>query len=339
MRESLARLISVVIPAYNSASTLRLTLPSILRQNPSLVQDITVVDSSDDGGMQSIIEGFSPLGVRFITSGVRVMPGIQRNLGARATRGRLLLFLDADVIPEPDYVDKIAFRFSQGCRAGCGSVMPAAFQARRALPVAQYFIQLSEFMPRGQARGLPYFLGCSNFCERDLFEAAGGFPEIRASEDVLYGAEVRKFERIWFLPEAKVQHIFRERWRGFLANQRLLGKYVAVYRKMARESWICKGIAPYVLFPAFFAFKLLRILPRIVASGFTNVLSLTLVSPIFALGIASWCVGFVEGLRATVERPPRGLAGEGSSWASLPRSREARSVHPPSPRMSLEKED
>jgi len=339
MPESQTRLISIVIPAYNSAGTLRLTLPSILSQNQRLVQDITVVDSSDDGGMKAIIKGFSPLGVRFINSGVRVMPGIQRNLGARASGGRLLLFLDADVILEPDYLDKIASRYRQGCMAGCGSVLPAAFQARRAIPMAQYFIQLSEFMPRGPARELPYFLGCSNFCDRDLFEAAGGFPEIRASEDVLYGADVRKFERIWFLPEARVQHIFRERWRGFLGNQRLLGRYVAVYRRLARETWMSKGIAPYVLFPAFFAFKLLRILPRIAGSGFANIIGLVLVSPIFTVGLASWCLGFVEGLRAEAERPPRGLASEGSAWPVLPDRGRSSGLGPPCQRMSLEKED
>ena len=297
MAEPTAALVSIVIPAFNSGMTLGLTLPSILRQDRSLIADITVVDSSDDGGMESIIEAYAPLGLRFINSGLRVMPARQRNIGARASKGKLLLFLDADVILEDDYVRKIVYRFSNGFRAGFGAVELPDFQAWRALPLAQYYIQLSEYIPRGEARGKPFFLGCSAFCDRELFEAVGGYPEIRASEDVLFGKAVSRIETIWFVPEARVKHIFREKWSGFLANQRLLGKYTAVCRKDESESWIYRGFAPVALLPLFFAFKLFRILPRILSSGIWHLFKFALVSSLFTLGIVSWCLGFIDGLQ------------------------------------------
>lgn len=295
------KLVSIIIPAYNSSGTLKWTLPTIISQDASLIEDILVVDSSDDGTTEALIEKFSSQGIRFINSGTRIMPAIQRNIGARMSRGRLLLFLDSDVLLEKDYVRKIVARYQAGCKAGFGSVELPDFQKRKALALAQYYVQLNEYIPRGEARKKPFFLGCSNFCDRELFEAAGGYPPIRASEDVLYGQNVNERESIWFVPEARVQHIFRESWKGFLANQRMLGKYVALYRKGEKRRWFYNPIASIPLFPAFFVFKILRILPRIAAAGSVHVAQFLLVSPLFNLGIAYWCIGFIEGTREEQE--------------------------------------
>lgn len=287
-------MVSIVIPAFNSTKTLSITLPSILAQDRSLISDIIVVDSSDDGLMDRLIAEFEPQGVRFITSGIRVMPAVQRNIGARASSGKILLFLDSDVILEPDYVAKIVAFHREGKTAGFGSVTIPSFQSRIVPVVAQYYLQLNEYLPGGKPRRKPFVLGCSNYVEREVFEKVGGYPEIRAAEDVLYGFKLNEACPIWFLPSASVAHIFREDWEGFFRNQELLGKYVARYRMEKSRGLAFRGPMPVLLSPAFFLVKWLRISPRILGAGLRHALSSLSVAPAFLMGLAHWVKGFVR---------------------------------------------
>lgn len=287
------KLVSIIIPSFNSAKTLKHTLPSILRQNRELIADIIVVDSSDDPSIQSLIDEFSPRGIRFINSGLRVMPARQRNIGAKEARGQLLLFLDSDVILDEGYVAQVADFYLKGHRAGFGSVKLADFQKRKVTVVAQYYLQLNEYLPAGKPRIKPFVLGCSNWVEREIFMKIGGYPEILAAEDVLYGFLLGKECDIWFFPQATVAHIFREDWSGYFRNQRHLGTYVARYRKRESRSFAFRGYMPILFFPVFFAIKASRILPRIIAAGPVHALKCLLVGPAFAVGLHHWCAGFV----------------------------------------------
>ena len=91
------------------------------------------------------------------------------------------------------------------------------------------------------------------FCERGLFERVKGFPEIRASEDVVFGLEVSELADLWFIPDIKVLHIFRESWSSFINNQVLLGKHIIIYRKQLYETFLYKGIMPILLIPFVFS--------------------------------------------------------------------------------------
>jgi glycosyltransferase involved in cell wall biosynthesis len=290
--------LSVVIPSYNSTKTLKRTIPSIMLQDQSLIQEVIIVDSSDDGKMATFMQNYSAYQkLRFIVSGVRIMPAMQRNIGAQASQGRLLLFLDADVVLEPDYIRKIVEHYNQGYLAGCGSVVLHSTQRRKAISVAQYYMQLNEYLPIGGDRPIDFPTGCNNFCDRDLFNAVGGFPELRAAEDVLYGLAIKERALFWFVPEAKVAHIFREDWSSFYKNQAMLGQYVARYRKQRSASFTLSGIMPLLLSPAFYAFKLLRIMLRIAKSGWSNILRFLWCSPYFLVGLAFWTIGFTKEAR------------------------------------------
>jgi len=288
------KLISIIIPAFNSTQTLNRTLPSIIAQDWSLIEEVVVVDSSDDERMGALIGKYEIKGIRFINAGKRVMPAIQRNIGARASSGELIVFLDSDVILSAGYITKIAEYYRAGHMSGFGAVEVPSFQAKKILPLAQYFLQLNEYLPRGKARIMPFVSGCNNFCARRIFEAAGGFPEVRASEDVLFGINIRKLTEIWFFPDACVAHIFREEWPGFKKNQEMLGKYVAKYRKKVSSSLVFRGPAPFILYPVFLGVKLIKMIPRILAAGPRTAFHLLRVLPVFLIGLCYWTNGFVK---------------------------------------------
>lgn len=94
--------ISVIIPAYNAATTLRSTVVSAQKQTIKNIQIIIVDDGSTDQTAQIMLELASEDSrIRAISrsnSGVSAA----RNFGAEIARGRLLAFLDADDQWQPD---------------------------------------------------------------------------------------------------------------------------------------------------------------------------------------------------------------------------------------------
>jgi len=97
--------VSVIIPAYNAAATIAATVESVLAQSFRDFEIIAVDDGSTDH-TREILAGF---GVR-----VRLIeqhndgPAAARNVGARASAGDLLAFLDADDLWRPTMLERAA---------------------------------------------------------------------------------------------------------------------------------------------------------------------------------------------------------------------------------------
>jgi glycosyltransferase involved in cell wall biosynthesis len=268
---------------------------------------VIIVDSSDDGKIGELASCYHSEKIKFVCSGVRVMPAAGRNIGARKAKGNVLIFLDADVIPHQNFINNVAAAYMKGYKAGCGSITLPEFQKENAVAVAQYYLQLSEYIPVGPERVKNFPVGCVVFCEKNVFVRAGGFPEIRAAEDVLFGHRINKITPLWFIPDICVAHIFREDVKGFLSNQKLLGKYAAIYRKKESKSIFLAGFLSKILFPVFYFYKCCLVANRVMHAGPVHILKLLKASRYFFLGIWHWTAGFEEGtgkLRVREFPPP-----------------------------------
>jgi hypothetical protein len=223
------------------------------------------------------------------------MPATGRNIGVREASGSVLAFIDSDAYPVEDWLSEIGAAFEEGTRIGGGSLKCPDFQKWKPLALAQYFLQFNEFLGTGARRVKVFVPSVNLFCEKALFEEVGGFPEIRASEDVLFGLGAGKWAPIFFEPTAKVYHIFRENLGAYLRNQEILGKYILIYSRMHYNSWMYRGLMPALLLPAFVAFKFFRIVWRILATGdFAEMGRFLLSLPLFLLGLSYWTLGFLR---------------------------------------------
>lgn len=106
-------LMSVVIPAYNAALTLRGALASLaaLRYDPGRFETVVVDDGSTDG-TGSIIREFAASATMRIVHVRRERtngggPGTARNAGLDVARGRIIAFTDADCVVDPDWLSVI----------------------------------------------------------------------------------------------------------------------------------------------------------------------------------------------------------------------------------------
>lgn len=122
----LPHLISIVIPAFNAAGSLELTLGAVaqLHLPPGWLIEVVV---SDDGSTDNTVEFVEQLGVPFPLRVVRgeVNRGraAARNRGVAESDGEYVLFLDADcVLTSRDALDGAVAKIESGCDAVVGVV-------------------------------------------------------------------------------------------------------------------------------------------------------------------------------------------------------------------------
>lgn len=108
--------LSVIIPLFNKKNEIRDTIESVLRQTISNFELIVVDDGSTDGSCDIITEILDAR-IRLIrqpNQGVSVA----RNTGIQNAKGELLLFLDADDLWEPYFIEEIVSLHNQFPQAG-----------------------------------------------------------------------------------------------------------------------------------------------------------------------------------------------------------------------------
>jgi glycosyltransferase involved in cell wall biosynthesis len=94
--------ISVVIPMFNSAATIRRAMGSVFQQSYQPIEIIVVDDGSHDDGVAIIRESFC--GVK-VVSQKNLGTSAARNAGILAATSDWIAFLDADDIWLPNHLE------------------------------------------------------------------------------------------------------------------------------------------------------------------------------------------------------------------------------------------
>ncbi|MDR1651656.1 MAG: glycosyltransferase, partial [Synergistaceae bacterium] len=117
-------LISVVVPAYNSAGKIAVTLGSLIAQDYENLEIIAVNDASGDDTADVAREvlGNSSRPWKVIDHEVNRGVSVARNTGMDASRGEYLAFVDADDTVENDYISGLfrSIEATGGDVAVCG---------------------------------------------------------------------------------------------------------------------------------------------------------------------------------------------------------------------------
>lgn len=101
--------ISVIMPVYNGADFILLSLPPLIdmRERGEILEVIVIDDGSTDDSRQVA----QHLGARVESSGGRMGPGGARNQAAEIAHGEILWFVDADVVVHANAANYVASGF------------------------------------------------------------------------------------------------------------------------------------------------------------------------------------------------------------------------------------
>lgn len=229
--------LSIIIPTLNEEKYLPLLLNSIRQQNirrgeedkssslPSLslgessVYEVIVADAGSKDGTLEVARSF---GGKVVAGG---SPARGRNEGAKAARGDLLLFLDADVILPPGFLEDFLKKFEEKKL----DIASAAFMIIEKKPI----YRLGEALFNLYFKINQHFFPCAGgFCilvKKELHQKLGGFDEtIKVEEDFFYARSAKK--------KAAKFHFF---WspKFFLSARRIEkeGKIKSLFKYLAIE--------------------------------------------------------------------------------------------------------
>lgn len=292
--------VSVIIPSYNSIKTIGRTLQALENQTSlKSIVEIIIVDSSDDDATHDFLLKYTNPIKTVIRSGYKVIPSVQRNIGAKQAKAQLICFIDSDAIPSNNWIEKIIEAYQQGYKVGGGSYLIPDFQKNKNIAWAEYFLEFSQFInTRTTVHKTNMVPSCNLFCDKKIFEDVNGFPEIRAAEDSHFGLEIaRKGYQMTFHPDIRVYHIFRENKKHYLKNERMLGQYNFIYRRNSSNLFIFNAFFPVLLLPFFALVKLSFVFTRVLKSGKTNIKFFFISFPLILQGLFAWTKGVIDGVK------------------------------------------
>ncbi|WP_172669675.1 glycosyltransferase [Arsenicicoccus sp. oral taxon 190] len=215
--------VAVVIPCYDQQAQLDLVLAALELQTLPLDQLEVVV--ADDGSAVPPVLGDRPYPVRLLRqpdAGFRAAAA--RHLGAGATSAPVLCFLDADTVPEPDYLRRLAAVVHDGPRgtlavgrrrhADLAGWTPQRLRPWRegdapAPPLLDEPAWLREGYARTQDlraaddRSYRFVISAVMALPRELYDAAGGFDP----GFVGYGGEDWDLAHRCWLAGADLRHV------------------------------------------------------------------------------------------------------------------------------------
>lgn len=288
--DKVATRVSVIIPNLNSP-VLGKTIASLREQTFGFDQLEILVVGLDDAGLIAPEDG-----IRFISTGVPVNQAVARNIGIRLAQGSFLLFLDADGVAAPNWVETIFSLLDSGKPAVGGAI---TFPTDNYWLVCDNVTFFHEYMPSkrtGERRYLPTLnLGV----RRDVIQEVGAFNEaFPLVEDIEF--TVRMFARgyiPYFTSATSVQHCPQNRgfqqtlYRSFVSGEHSIQIRLChrdVYRTplFARSALLLLVLSP--LIAAYTTLKIFAVDRAMLRYWYTL--------PVVFFSKLAWCLGAAKSL-------------------------------------------
>lgn len=294
-------LATILICSYNQAPLLRRALAALARQSPPLGADseVLVVDdaSTDDTAAVCAAAQATLPGLRCLRTPQNRGLADAANLGLAEARGDVVLFTDADCVPEPAWAAAL-------CQALAGHDLVAGAVVsplRPRLLLCHNIAQFHPFLP-GTPEGPRLFVAGANLgVQRGVFTRIGPFEAgRRMAPDTEFVLRARRAGlQPVFCPAARVLHVPEDRhtWRALLDYAASHAAATVLLRQRYRDVLhtppglgspaLLLAAAPLVAAVA--TARLYLANPRLWHQFWT-------IPPVFLTKVA-WCFGAARGLR------------------------------------------
>lgn len=213
--------ISVIIPAFNAAATLGEQLEALAAQALGEPWEVVIADNGSTDATVSLVQAWAsqaPFRLRLVDASARIGAAHARNRGAEEASGDILIFVDADDIVSPGWLQSMAQATSRHAlvSGGTASITPSHTGNRPGAPARTRWSGLlssAGFMDAASSANLAV--------QRQLWDRIGGFREdFVACEDTAFCWDAQfAGESIHREPGAVVRSRSRSSLRGLWRQQ------------------------------------------------------------------------------------------------------------------------
>lgn len=243
--------VSVIVPCYNEAGSIRLLLEAVNRQDyPHPQMEVIIADGLSTDGTRQEIAAFladtPALTVRVVDNPRRIIPaGLNRAI--EEAKGEMIVRLDAHSMPYPDYITRCVSWLEKESGllnvGGVWEIRPArdtvpgrgiAAAAAHPLGAGDALYRISAASPR-PVDTVPF-----GAFRKELVRQVGGFDEsLQTNEDYEFNVRVRQSGgRVWLDPGIRsvyfarptYRSLARQYWRYGWWKARMLRRYPGTLR-------------------------------------------------------------------------------------------------------------
>ncbi len=187
--------ISIVIPTYLEEKYIEDTLKALQNQTYKNFE-VIVSDSNSPDKTRTIAKKYADKVVNVKKRGI----SLGRNTGAKAATGGIVLFLDADTILEPNFLEKTIAYFRRPNVVGVSGYL----YTKGDLLAKIIFSGTSEIAWTSTMIGYPLFYGMCMAWRKDVFDKIGGLNEkLETAEDIDLTRRMSKFGKCVLARDAR----------------------------------------------------------------------------------------------------------------------------------------
>lgn len=196
--------VTLYIPYFNAEKYLKSCLEGVLRQTYP-IEEILVID---DGSKRSAVEVIHQFPVKIIKHVFNKGLASSRNTAIKNAKGDFVASLDADCVPQKDWLEKLMINFSSSKIAGVGGRL----QEFRISTLTNQWraAHMKQEWGEGRTSYIPFLFGSNTVFRKDILINLGGYNENYRNnfEDVDISRRIRKNGyMLIYEPEAVVYHI------------------------------------------------------------------------------------------------------------------------------------
>ena len=241
-------MISVVIPTYNRQARLHRVLNALAAQTTDAAFEVVVVsDGSTDGTDEYLRSDLVPIPVA-ASSQANSGPAAARNAGVRIASAPLVLFLDDDVIPAPDLIERhwLAHEAADDDIVVIGPMLtpqdvrlsPWVAWEQHQLYKQYEAMRVGDYQPTFRQ----FYTGNASVSRQRVLDVGGFDTRFRRAEDVELAFRLHQSGlRFEFVAEAKGHHYAERSFEAWLKTPFEYGRNDVAFME-AGQTWMTRSL-------------------------------------------------------------------------------------------------